>query len=66
MKGSLRRIYYLRLKFDADAICLEKSSVGKGIFKCLRGVFDAAQIVCLFVWCLTTHQPLWVISVKRY
>ena len=22
--------------------------------------------VCLFVWCLTTHQPLWVISVKRY
>ena len=23
-------------------------------------------IVCLFVWCLTTHQPLWVISVKRY
>ena len=22
--------------------------------------------VCLFVWCLTTHQPLWVISVRRY
>ena len=21
--------------------------------------------VCLFVWCLTTHQPLWVISVRR-
>ena len=21
---------------------------------------------CLFVWFLTTHQPLWVISVKRY
>ena len=21
---------------------------------------------CLFVWCLTTHQPLWVISVRRY
>ena len=20
----------------------------------------------LFVWCLTTHQPLWVISVRRY
>ena len=24
------------------------------------------MFVCLFVWCLTTHQPLWVISVKRY
>ena len=23
-------------------------------------------IVCLFVWCLTTHQPLWVISIRRY
>ena len=23
-------------------------------------------IVCLFVWFLTTHQPLWVISVRRY
>ena len=22
--------------------------------------------VCLFVWFLTTHQPLWVISVSRY
>ena len=22
--------------------------------------------VCLLVWCLTTHQPLWVISVRRY
>ena len=22
--------------------------------------------VCLFVWLLTTHQPLWVISVRRY
>ena len=22
--------------------------------------------VGLFVWCLTTHQPLWVISVRRY
>ena len=22
--------------------------------------------VCLFVWFLTTHQPLWVISVRRY
>ena len=21
---------------------------------------------CLFVWCLTMHQPLWVISVRRY
>ena len=26
---------------------------------------EAAEI-CLFVWCLTTHQPLWVISVRRY
>ena len=24
------------------------------------------KIVCLFVWCLTTHQPLWVISVRQY
>ena len=23
-------------------------------------------LVCLFVWFLTTHQPLWVISVRRY
>ena len=23
-------------------------------------------LICLFVWCLTTHQPLWVISVRRY
>ena len=22
--------------------------------------------VCLFVWFFTTHQPLWVISVRRY
>ena len=22
--------------------------------------------ICLFVWFLTTHQPLWVISVRRY
>ena len=22
-------------------------------------------LVCLFVWCLTTHQPLWVISVRH-
>ena len=21
---------------------------------------------CLFVWCLTMHQPLWVISVRQY
>ena len=25
-----------------------------------------SMFVCLFVWCLTTHQPLWVISVRRY
>ena len=23
-------------------------------------------LLCLFVWFLTTHQPLWVISVRRY
>ena len=27
---------------------------------------EVKAIVCLFVWCLTTHQPLWVISVRRY
>ena len=24
------------------------------------------KIICLFVWFLTTHQPLWVISARRY
>ena len=24
------------------------------------------KVYCLFAWCLTTHQPLWVISVRRY
>ena len=24
------------------------------------------KMLILFVWCLTTHQPLWVISVRRY
>ena len=24
------------------------------------------MLVCLFVWFLTTHQPLWVISVRQY
>ena len=24
------------------------------------------EIHCLFVWFLTTHQPLWVISARRY
>ena len=23
-------------------------------------------VFALFVWCLTTHQPLWVISVRRF
>ena len=27
---------------------------------------DSLSVFCLFVWCLTTHQPLWVISVRRY
>ena len=27
---------------------------------------ESATFVCLFVWFLTTHQPLWVISVRRY
>ena len=27
---------------------------------------DGVLFVCLFVWFLTTHQPLWVISVRRY
>ena len=27
---------------------------------------DSPVFVCLFVWFLTTHQPLWVISVRRY
>ena len=29
--------------------------------KCLQ-----QEKICLFVWFLTTHQPLWVISVRRY
>ena len=24
------------------------------------------ESLVLFVWCLTTHQPLWVISVRRF
>ena len=31
-----------------------------------RRKLDSNQPVCLFVWFLTTHQPLWVISVRRY
>ena len=27
---------------------------------------DICLFVCLFVWFLTMHQPLWVISVRRY
>ena len=27
---------------------------------------DRHLFVCLFVWCLTTHQSLWVIGVRRY
>ena len=27
---------------------------------------NPVRLSCLFVWCLRTHQPLWVISVRRY
>ena len=30
------------------------------------GGWSKRSFVCLFVWFLTTHQPLWVISVRRY
>ena len=29
-------------------------------------LLNTLLFVCLIVWCLTTHQPLWVISVRRY
>ena len=29
-------------------------------------LFHISYMICLFVWCLTTYQPLWVISVRRY
>ena len=30
------------------------------------GTLSELVVDCLFVWFLTTHQPLWVISVRRY
>ena len=32
----------------------------------MQSITIIKEIVLLFVWCLTTHQPLWVISVRRY
>ena len=43
------------------------------LFRCSNHFFylvstsgSRVLFVCWFVWCLTTHQPLWVISVRRY
>ena len=39
----------------------------KKVMKLLAFIFEqSSYIVCLFVWCFTTHQPLWVISVRQY
>ena len=46
------------INFLRTLLMLTTRPVVSGAYDCL--------FVCLFVWCLTTHQPLWVISVKRY
>ena len=60
---------------------INKENISQGItvFKILLGelyrriycrkfmtLSNQTLLVCLFVWFLTTHQPLWVISVRRY
>ena len=57
-------------KFDytETKACVKKcgKSTYSGYLK-LINIFMNVQmtgLICLFVWCLTTHQPLWVISVR--
>ena len=44
---------------------IEKDKLRQVFYIC-DNFFVSDSFVCLFVWCLTTHQPLWVISVRRY
>ena len=41
-------------------------SMRKEVLFQMHNSLVSGHFVCLFVWCLTTHQPLWVISVRRY
>ena len=47
---------------DAEEFILDvdTSDIGIGV------ILNQVQEVCLFVWCLTTHQTLWVIKIRRY
>ena len=52
------------LKPNYNEVSLLISEYNPSVF-CFQETFLKPDF-CLFVWCLTTHQPLWVISVRRY
>ena len=49
---------FLSLKEDCTGSCQNDTL--------LEVICDDSNVVCLFVWCFTTHQPLWVISARQY
>ena len=46
-------------------ICVVKSGTGRSTARQTKEILCLLKF-CLFVWCLPTHQALWVISVRRY
>ena len=48
-----------------DLVDIDLADVSK-LSKFNKKIKYLLMAIDVFVWCLTTHQPLWVISVRRY
>ena len=59
-------LYDLAIIADSLEECVRRLLVWKEAMEKKGLRVNAGSQFCLFVWCLTTHQPLWVISVRRY